>query len=68
MYYELPQDLTLIRHVCLNFSSFPTLLLNFHHGLLTERHLSGPTYGLHNFQVPEISKDLYFFDNHSFTY
>ena len=37
------------------------------HGLLTERHPSGPTYVLPNSWVPEISKDLYFFDNHPFT-
>jgi hypothetical protein len=67
MYQELPLDLTLIHHVCLNRPSFPTLLLNLRHGLLTERHPSGPTYVLPNCWVPEISKDLYFFDNYSFT-
>jgi hypothetical protein len=31
------------------------------------RHPSDPTYFLSNFWVSEISKDLYFFDNHPFT-
>ena len=63
---ELPQALTLIRHICLNRPSLTTLLLNLRHDLLTEHYPSGPTYVLLNFWVPEISKDLYFFDNHSY--
>jgi hypothetical protein len=61
------QGLTLFLHICLNRPSFPTLPLTLRHDLLTERHPSGPTYVLPNFLVQEISKDLYFFDNHSFT-
>jgi hypothetical protein len=67
MSQELPQELTLIRHVCLNRQSFPTVLLTLRHVLLTEHYPSSPTYDLRNFWVTEISKDLYFFDNHSFT-
>ena len=59
MYQELPQDLTLIRPLCLNLSNFHTLLLNFRHGLL--RRLFGhtnfsPTLGCHKF--PKISISL----------
>ena len=64
---KLPQDLILVRHVCLNRPIFPTLLRNFRHGLLTERHPSGLTSLLPNLLGSGISKDLYFFDNHPFT-
>ena len=42
-------------------------LRNLRHSLLTERHPSGPTYDLPNLWGPELSKDLYFFDNRPFT-
>ena len=38
---EEPLDLPLIRHICLNRPSYPTLLLNLLHSLHTERHPSG---------------------------
>ena len=42
-------------------------LRNLRHSLLTERHPSGPTYDLPNLWGPELSIDLYFFDNRPFT-